>query len=66
MLTAAGLKSSAQSKRIVFDGPRCTVIDRPFAEIRPFFEAADPAEVLSLEPESAAPRDPMRRKLGAA
>jgi hypothetical protein len=31
-IAAAGLKPSAQSKRIVFDGPRRTVIDGPFAE----------------------------------
>ena len=33
-IAAAGLKPSAQSKRIVFDGPRRTVIDGPFAEAR--------------------------------
>ena len=33
-VAAAGLKPSAQSKRIVFDGPSRTVIDGPFAEAR--------------------------------
>ena len=33
-VAAAGLKNSAQAKRIVFDGPRRTVIDGPFAETR--------------------------------
>jgi hypothetical protein len=33
-VAAAGLKPSAQSKRIVFDGPGRTVIDGPFAEAR--------------------------------
>jgi hypothetical protein len=33
-VAAAGLKNGAQSKRIVFDGPRHTVIDGPFAETR--------------------------------
>jgi hypothetical protein len=102
-VAAAGLKSSAEAKRIVFDGPGCTVIDGPFAEtrelvagfsiwqvkdmgeavawakrcpnpmsapgeieIRPFLEAADLAEMLPPEPDSAAPRDPLRQKLGVA
>ena len=33
-VAAAGLKNNAQAKRIVFDGPRRTVIDGPFAEGR--------------------------------
>ncbi len=33
-VAAAGLKSSAESKRIAFDGPSRTVIDGPFAEAR--------------------------------
>ncbi len=33
-VAAAGLKPSAQSKRIVFDGPSRTVIDGPFAEAK--------------------------------
>jgi hypothetical protein len=33
-VAAAGLKPSAQSKRVVFDGPSRTVIDGPFAEAR--------------------------------
>ena len=34
LVAAAGLKPSAQSKRIVFDGASRTVIDGPFAEAR--------------------------------
>ena len=34
LIAAAGLKPSAESKRIVFDGPSRTVIDGPFAEAR--------------------------------
>jgi hypothetical protein len=33
-VAAAGLKPSAEAKRIAFDGPRRTVIDGPFAEVR--------------------------------
>ena len=33
-VAGAGLKNNAQAKRIVFDGPRRTVIDGPFAEAR--------------------------------
>jgi hypothetical protein len=33
-VAAAGLKNSAQAKRIVFDGPGRTVIDGPFAETK--------------------------------
>ena len=33
-VAGAGLKNSAQAKRIVFDGARRTVIDGPFAEAR--------------------------------
>ena len=33
-VAAAGLKNGAESKRIVFDGPRRTVTDGPFAESR--------------------------------
>jgi hypothetical protein len=34
MLAGAGLKPSAEAKRIAFDGPGRTVIDGPFAETR--------------------------------
>ncbi|MCW5725155.1 MAG: YciI family protein [Maricaulaceae bacterium] len=34
MLAGAGLKRSAEGKRVAFDGPRRTVIDGPFAETR--------------------------------
>jgi hypothetical protein len=34
MLAGAGLKPSAEGRRIVGDGDRCTVIDGPFAETR--------------------------------
>lgn len=33
-IAAAGLKPSAEAKRIAFDGPRRTIIDGPFAEAR--------------------------------
>jgi hypothetical protein len=33
-VAAAGLKNGAQAKRVVFEGPRRTVIDGPFAESR--------------------------------
>jgi hypothetical protein len=33
-VAAAGLKSGAQAKRVLFDGPGRTVIDGPFAETR--------------------------------
>ena len=34
MVAGAGLKNSAEAKRIIFDGPGRTVIDGPFAEVR--------------------------------
>ncbi len=34
LLAGAGLKPGAEARRIVFDGPRRTVIDGPFAETR--------------------------------
>ena len=34
LVAGAGLKNSAQAKRIVFDGPGRTVIDGPFTESR--------------------------------
>jgi len=34
LVAGAGLKPSAQAKRIVFDGPGRTVIDGPFAETK--------------------------------
>lgn len=34
LVAGAGLKNTAQAKRIVFDGPGRTVIDGPFAESR--------------------------------
>jgi hypothetical protein len=34
MLAGAGLKPTAQAKRVAFDGPGRTVIDGPFAETR--------------------------------
>jgi hypothetical protein len=33
-VAAAGLKNGGEAKRVVFDGPRRTVIDGPFAESR--------------------------------
>ncbi len=102
MAAGAGLKPSAEARRIAFDGPRRTVIDGPFAEarelvagfwiwevrdmdeavawakrcpnpmpgpseieIRPFFEAADLAGLLTPE-QLAAPREGERGKLGVA
>ena len=102
MVAAAGLKPSAEGKRVAFDGPGRTVVDGPFAEarelvagfwlwevkdmdeavawarrcpnpmpgpseieIRPFFEAADLAELLTPE-ELSTPREGMRGKLGVA
>ena len=32
LVAGAGLKNNAQAKRLVFDGPGCTVIDGPFTE----------------------------------
>jgi hypothetical protein len=101
LVAGAGLKPTAEAKRIVFEGARRTVIDGPFTEareivagfsiwevkdmdeavawatrgpnfmsgrseieIRPFLEAADMAEMLSLEP--SAPQDGARGKLGVA
>ena len=34
LVAGAGLKNTAQAKRVVFDGPGRTVIDGPFAESR--------------------------------
>ena len=102
LVAGAGLKNSAQAKRVILDGPRRTVIDGPFAEtrelvagfsiwevrdmdeamawakrapnpmsgksemeIRPFYEAADLAELMTPE-ELAAPREGERGKLGVA
>ena len=101
-VAAAGLKNTAEAKRIAIDGASRTVIDGPFAEardlvagfsiwevkdmdeavawakrspnvmpgrseveIRPFLEAADLAEFLTLE-ELSTPRDGERGKLGVA
>ena len=33
-IAAAGLKNGPEAKRLVFDGPKCTVMDGPFAESR--------------------------------
>lgn len=101
MLAGAGLKPSAQAKRVAFDGPGRTVIDGPFAEthelvagfwlwevkdmdealawakrcpnpmpgpseieIRPYYEMADFAEVLT--PEVSKLHEGTRAKLGVA
>ena len=106
MLAGAGLKPTAEGKRVAFDGPGRTVLDGPFAatrelvagfwiwevadmdeavagaarcpnpmpgpseiEIRPFYEAADLAEVLPPRDEASpdeAPRGGMRGRLGVA
>lgn len=102
MLAGAGLKPTAQAKRIAFDGPGRTIVDGPFAqtrelvagfwiwevedmddavawakrcpnpmpgpseiEIRPFYEAADLAALLTPE-ELSTPRDGERGRLGLA
>ena len=53
-VAGAGLKNSAQAKRII-----CEI------EIRPFYEAADLAELMTPE-ELSAPREGERGKLGVA
>jgi hypothetical protein len=48
-VAAAGLKPSAQSKRIVFEGTRRTVIDGPFAEAREVVAGFSIWEVKDME-----------------
>ena len=60
-IAAAGLKNSAQAKRIVFDGPGRTVIDGPFAETRELvagfsiWEVKDMDEAMAWAARSPAP-----------
>ncbi len=48
-VAAAGLKPSAEGKRIVFDGPGRTVIDGPFAEARELVAGFSIWEVRDME-----------------
>lgn len=48
-VAAAGLKPSAESKRIAFDGPARTVIDGPFAEARELVAGFSIWEVKDME-----------------
>ena len=48
-VAAAGLKPSAEAKRIAFDGPRRTVIDGPFAEARELVAGFSNWEVRDME-----------------
>ena len=49
LVAGAGLKNSAQAKRIVFDGPGRTVIDGPFAESRELIAGFSIWEVKDME-----------------
>jgi hypothetical protein len=49
LLAGAGLKPAAESRRIVFDGPRRTVIDGPFAESRELIAGFSIWEVKDME-----------------
>ncbi len=48
-VAAAGLKPSAEAKRIVYDGPGRTVIDGPFAEARELVAGFSIWEVKDME-----------------
>jgi hypothetical protein len=48
-VAAAGLKPSAESKRIAFDGTRRTVIDGPFAEARELVAGFEIWEVKDMD-----------------
>jgi hypothetical protein len=49
MVAGAGLKSSAEAKRIAFDGPGRTVIDGPFAETKELVAGFSIWEVKDME-----------------
>ncbi len=49
LVAGAGLKNSAQAKRIVFDGPGRTVIDGPFAESRELIAGFSIREVKDMD-----------------
>jgi hypothetical protein len=49
LVAGAGLKNSAQAKRIVFDGPGRTVIDGPFAESKELIAGFSIWEVKDME-----------------
>ena len=60
LIAAAGLKPSAQSKRIVFEGSSRTVIDGPFAEARELVAGFSIWEVKDMDEAVAwAKRSPM-------
>ena len=48
-IAAAGLKNSAQAKRIVCEGPGCTVIDGPVAEPRELVAGCSIWEVKDMD-----------------
>jgi hypothetical protein len=48
-VAAAGLKNSAEAKRVVFDGPSRTIIDGPFAESRDLVAGFSIWEVKDME-----------------
>jgi hypothetical protein len=67
-VAAAGLKNSAQAKRVVFDGPKRTVIDGPFAESRELVVGFSIWEVKDMDEALAWVRrvpDPMPGQKGA-
>ena len=49
LVAGAGLKNSAQAKRIIFDGPGRTVIDGPFAESKEFIAGFSIWEVKDMD-----------------
>ena len=49
LLAGAGLKPAAESRRIVFEGPRRTVVDGPFAESRELIAGFSIWEVKDME-----------------
>jgi hypothetical protein len=53
MLDGAGLLNSSHAKRFAFDGPRCTVIDGPFAETRELVAGYSVWEVKDMEEAAA-------------
>ena len=64
-VAAAGLKNSAQAKRIVCEGPGRTVIDGPFAETRELIAGFSIWEVKDMDEAVAwAKRNPMLGQSG--
>ena len=65
-VAGAGLKNSAQAKRIVCEGPGRTVIDGPFAETRELVAGFSIWEVKDMDEAMAwAKRSPIPRRAGA-